>query len=453
MSRLTEFSPRGGRTVATLACAGLVALTACSEPEVVLVGKREPISSVLQTADTADQRVAEISENQSLPFAAPASQTNADWTHGLGTPTYRTLNPALSDAPALAWSNNIGAGDSRKLRITADPVVAGGLIFTLDAASQVTATNLSGQTVWQASVLPSRDKDGEATGGGLAVAGDVLYVTSGFGTLTAFDAASGAVSWAQDLDASATGRPTVFGNLVYLVAGDRTGWAIETETGRIAWQIDATEDVGNVLGGPAPVVVDDVAVFSFGSGELQAVFRRGGLRRWDSSVLGERAGRALSNVDDVTGTPVAANGVIYAGSQAGRTVALDAASGKRIWTAQEGAIDTVLPVGGSVFVVSDRNELLRLSAEDGARIWGTPLPNFVKDSPRRSSRVFANHGPILADGKLVVASGDGQLRFFNPEDGSLLSSVSIPGGATTAPVVAGGVLYLVNTKGQLLAFR
>ena len=33
--------------------------------------------------------------------------------------------------PQLAWSANIGAGDSRKQRITADPVVANGRVFTL----------------------------------------------------------------------------------------------------------------------------------------------------------------------------------------------------------------------------------------------------------------------------------------------------------------------------------
>ena len=93
-------------------------------------------------------------------------------------------------------------------------------------------------------------------------------------------------------------------------------------------------------------MTDGRAVFSFGSGEIQAVFRQGGLRRWDASVLGERQGRALSKVDDVTGRPIAKDGVIYAGNQSGRTVAVNAGSGAPIWTTGEGAIDTVLPVGG-----------------------------------------------------------------------------------------------------------
>jgi len=96
---------------------------------------------------------------------------------------------------------------------------------------------------------------------------------------------------------------------------------------------------------------------------------------------------------------------------------------------------------------------VRLDANDGSRIWGVPLPNFVKSKPKRQSEVYAHHGPVVAGGRVIVASSDGQLRSFDPRDGSLLGTTEIPGGATTAPVVAGGTLYLVSRKGQLHAFR
>ena len=128
-------------------------------------------------------------------------------------------------------------------------------------------------------------------------------------------------------------------------------------------------------------------------------------------------------------------------------------NGKRIWTARDGALNPVWPAGDSVFMISDRNELMRLSAEDGTKIWGEELPFFTKDRPRRQAEIFAHHGPIIAGGNLIVASSDGQLRLFDPASGALRRSVSMPGGATTNPVVAGRTLYVVTTKGQLAAFR
>ena len=116
-------------------------------------------------------------------------------------------------------------------------------------------------------------------------------------------------------------------------------------------------------------------------------------------------------------------------------------------------IGPVWPAGDSVFALTDLNELVRLDAGDGRRIWGTPLPNFIKDRPRRQVRVYAHHGPIIAGGRVIVASSDGQLRSFDPRNGALVGSVEIPGGASTAPVVAGSTLYVVSKSGKLHAFR
>lgn len=427
-------------------------LNACSEAEAILPGDREPVRAVLQDAAPADLQTLPP-ENRSLPIALPQARSNADWTHGIGTPAHRSLHPALAPAPRLIWSARIGKGDSRKQRITAAPVVLDGRIFTLDAGTQVTATSTSGDTLWQRDIRPARAAEGEVTGGGLAVQDDTLFVTSGAGVLTALDVATGTPRWTQALSAAAASSPTVFGGVVYVMAGDNTGWAVDAATGRVRWQVAGTTSVANILGAPTPVVADDLAIFAYGSGDLRAVFRRGGLRRWDASVVGRRAGRALAGVNDVTGAPVIAGDTVYAGNQSGRMVAIDLASGLRKWTVAEGTVDTMYPIGGSVFALSDRNELLRLGADTGARIWGQRLPNFVKRRPNARARIFAHHGPIVAGGLVRVASGDGLLRSFDPTDGTLTDSAQIPSGASTAPIVAEGVLYLVGKNGQLHAFR
>ena len=104
-------------------------------------------------------------------------------------------------------------------------------------------------------------------------------------------------------------------------------------------------------------------------------------------------------------------------------------------------------------LISDRSQLVRLDAADGSVVWAHDLPGFVKDRPGRRGPIFAHYGPILAGGRIVVASNDGYVRFYNPVDGTLLHRVEIAGGATTAPVVAGQTLYVVSTKGNLHAFR
>jgi outer membrane protein assembly factor BamB len=77
----------------------------------------------------------------------------------------------------------------------------------------------------------------------------------------------------------------------------------------------------------------------------------------------------------------------------------------------------------------------------------------LKHGPKKSKEIYAHHGPVLAGGQIVIASNDGLIRLFDSVSGALSASVAVPDGATTSPVVAGGVLYIVSSKGELHAFR
>lgn len=434
-----------------LAVSLVMGLAACEDDDIILPGPREDIRSEeeLLAANVALQ--SEIEGSRAISLPSPSA--NADWQQSHGTAANRTPHPALGPNPQQIWSVNIGAGDGRKERITADPVIGGGQIYTLDSDAQVTALTPNGQVVWTQDVRPLRDDSGDSTGGGLAYSNGNLVVSMGYGEVASLDASTGAIRWRQQLDATGSGNPLVFGNLIYLVAGDDTGWAIEADTGRIAWQLAATPSITNVLGAPAPAVAGGLIVFAFGSGEMIAAFPQGGLRRWAATASGQRLGRATSLISDITGAPVTVGNTIYAGNHSGRIVAFNAGNGERRWTAIEGALDAVWPAGDSIFAVSDRSELLRLDASTGIVIWRTELPGFLRDRRNRREEIVAHHGPVVAGGRVVVTSNDGLIRYFSPQDGSLLATTDIQGGATTAPVFAGGVMYVVSTRGQLHAFR
>jgi len=436
--------------VASIVATGVLA--GCAEREVILPGDRLGVREVLEQTQPGE---AEALGNISAPADLPASSANPAWPQSHVSPSARTSNAALSANLTPIWSTSIGQGDKRRARIITDPVVADGRVFTIDSAGRVSATSTSGEALWSYSLVPLRDDASQALAGGLAHDDGRLYVTSGFGTLSAVDAATGQEIWTQRLQDTATGAPTVFGDLVYVVAGDSTAWAIEAEDGRVRWQSDGLGDTANVAGAAPPAVNDTHVVFSFGSGAVQGAFRQGGLRVWSADIVGTRRGFAIALVDDITGYPVIDGNTVYAGNHSGRVVALNINSGERLWTAQHGALDPVWPAGNSVYLVSDLNELIRLNAEDGTRIWAVDLPGYepVRRPQRRRDSAYVNHGPILAGGRLIVASSDGFLRSFDPTTGDLIGQTEIRGGATTRPVVANGTLYVVSTNGVLHAYR
>ena len=436
--------------VASIVAAGLLA--ACADREVILPGERLGVRDVLQSADETDSSTL---LNQTRVANLPAQTSNAAWAQSHVSPSTRVPHVSLSASLSPVWSTSIGQGDKRRARIITDPVVAGGRVFTIDSDGRVSATSTSGEPLWSFNLAPLRDDPSQALAGGLAYNDGRLFVTSGFGTLSAVDAATGQEIWTQRLQSGATGAPTVFGGLVYVVAGDSTAWAVEEDDGRVRWQSDGLGDVGNVAGAAPPAVTNRHVVFSYGSGAVQAAFRQGGLRLWSADIVGARRGFAIALIDDITGYPVIDGNTVYAGNHSGRLVALNVNSGERIWTAQDGALNPVWPVGGSVYFISDLNELIRLDANDGSQIWSVDLPGYepVRRPQRRRDSAFSNHGPVLAGGRLIVASSDGYIRSFDPTSGELISQTEIRGGATTRPVVADGTLYVVSKKGVLHAFR
>ncbi|MGB1006987.1 MAG: hypothetical protein ACPGVX_07405, partial [Thalassobaculaceae bacterium] len=64
-----------------------------------------------------------------------------------------------------------------------------------------------------------------------------------------------------------------------------------------------------------------------------------------------------------------------------------------------------------------------LTARLACRAFGGVFRSFdaaaVAGAYKRAA-VYAHYGPVLAGGRLVVASSDGVLRFFTPESGALV---------------------------------
>ena len=423
-------------------------LTACGDDELILEGERLDLREGLASNAGAEDSVARA---QPLALASPVVNTN--WSHTNGSASHKIVHPALDRSLARVWSAPIGKGNDRKHRVTADPVVADGRVFTLDSRAFVSAFSTSGATLWTRDLTPSSDNSDDASGGGLAVEGGTLFVTSGFGILTALDAASGATLWAQDLDSVASGAPTAANGVVYAVTRNATGWAIDAQNGRVLWQVVGASSPSGLLGGPAPVVAGPLVVFPFSSGQMLAAVANVGSPAWLASVAGQRPNRSFSRISDLSGDPVADGPRIYAGNHAGRAAAFDSATGQPVWTANEGAVNAPWLAGGSLFFVTDENQLVRLDAATGETIWVRELPFFRRPRISRRKATFAHHGPVLAGGRLILASDDGIMREFDAETGSLIAETELPDGAARNPVVAGGTLYVVTENGQLHAFR
>ncbi|MEM8776302.1 MAG: quinoprotein, partial [Pseudomonadota bacterium] len=131
----------------------LFTLIGCAEKDFILPGERESI------LPEASENTSEFQPgDESIPpLNLPATRANSSWTQGIASSITRTEHPELGAAPRVIWSVGIGSGDGRKNRITADPVVADGRVFTLDSAATVTAISTAGEVLWSRDLTPENE--------------------------------------------------------------------------------------------------------------------------------------------------------------------------------------------------------------------------------------------------------------------------------------------------------
>ena len=439
----------------------LCLLAGCGQKEEILAGYRidieRPLSESTEIVSERDgTTTGSLEVNNSQPgskaLSIPQVVNLTEWTHVNANPQHNPGNLGIDGRLGLLWQRNIGVGSTKRNRIGTSPVFAQNKIFTMDAVSNVRAFNPNGNLIWGNS-LGSDIDDEEASSGGLAFGEGLLFATTGYGVLHVLNPDTGGVVWTQEFEAPAVSSPTVYDGLVYLITLDSKAWALDIRNGRLSWSLESTGGIAVVSGDTSPAVSSDDIILPFPSGEVVSANAKNGNVNWREYISGSRRTNPSATLIGISSSPVIADNHVFVANQSGSTAALSIRNGQARWLASDGSYNPPLPVGDSVFLVTDNFELVRLDAATGQRIWATTLPSFKADKPRRRKEVYAHFGPLLVGGELMVASSDGQIRFYHPETGEVIRSMAIPGGVTSTPIVVNQTMYLKSSNGNLYALN
>jgi len=431
--------------------AAVLVLGGCSEvrdfferaQEDILPGERFSVLTLEKSVE-ADPRLAEI------VLQLPRPYLNVEWPQAGGHASHAMHHLALADNIGRIWRTDVGQGSTPNSRITASPVVAAGIVFTLDADTTVTATRAAdGLVLWRRNLAPAFEEVG-AMGGGLASEAGVLYVSTPYGDLAALDGSNGALIWAQQLGIPIRSAPTVSGSRVYTITVDNRIQALSAATGEVLWTHEGFNEIASLVGGASPAVDGDTIIVSYSSGEIFALRADNGRESWSDSL--SRVGRAaaLVQLNDIRGQLVVDRGTVYVVSHSGRMAAIDMRSGTRLWEQDIPSVDTPWVAGDSLFLVTVDAEVVALSRLDGRVRWVRQLARFAgrgDDDPIQWT------GPILAGDRLIVAASTGDVVTISPYTGRILGSLRLSDGVTIPPIVADGALYILTDGAELVAYR
>jgi len=431
--------------VALSGCGSLDAFNFFEEEEARLSGTRVALRDAnAGSTIRVDAQGAEIS--------LPAPVANADWPQLNGNATRSIGHVAAGDTLSLAWTADVGASSGSSGRIVSPPVAAGGRVFALDAGATVSSYDASsGAQVWSVNLTPDGEDAFDGFGGGVAFDSGRVFVSNGFGDLHALAAGSGEIEWTARLGAPSRAAPVVSNGRVFAVTRNNEIIAVNASSGKELWREQGLEQSAGILGGAAPAATGDLVVVPFSSGELNAYAAGSGRIGWIDDLTGSQGASGLSVLNDVSSDPVLSGGNVFAASQSGRFVAVDVRSGERLWTLNIGGLQAPFVAGNTVFFVSNLGVLVAIEKETGGVIWTSELGGFRDPGSREDPITWA--GPILAGGKLLLTSDLGKLVSVDPSNGNVLGEVDLPGGATNAPIVAGGTVYVLTDGATLAAYR
>ncbi len=409
-----------------------------------VLGERVPIL-MSENDITSDKSLA------SVDVLVPEGVVNEDWTQPGGNAAKSMGSLALSASPSQVWSKQV-AKTSKRERLAASPVIAGGKLFVMDTDGVVHAMSADGGSpLWTAATVKAEGNKTARFGGGVSVSGEHLFATNGLGDVVALNVADGTELWRKRPGGPLRGAPTLANDNLYVVTQDNQLFAMKQENGDVSWTASASLETQGVFGVAAPASAQGTLVAGFSSGELNAYRYENGRQLWSDVLARSSMTTSVSSLSDIDAEPVIDQGRVYAVGQGGRMVAMDIATGNRMWEQNIAGISTPWVAGEWLFVVTDDARLLCLSRTSGKVRWISQLKLYK--NAKKPKNPYSWVGPVLAGGKLILGNTRGELVFVSPTDGSISSTINLKDPISLQPVVVNNTLYVLDDKGRLTAFR
>jgi outer membrane protein assembly factor BamB len=174
------------------------------------------------------------------------------------------------------------------------------------------------------------------------------------------------------------------------------------------------------------------------------------IRLHDRKVLWERVTHPnLSGPPTEVTAPTYHRGLVFFAFMDGNLVAVDAATGKPVWTRNlhSHLESSPMAVAGTLYIGSDKTNLIALRASDGKVRWQFNSPAAIKASP------------TFHDERLYVADYEGGMFCLEAESGKPIwrtNTTEAPpfgdGGFYSSPAIAFGRVYAGRNDGTVFAF-
>lgn len=399
--------------------------------------------------DTLQADPSLVSEIVTLP---EARELTDGWPQAGSRASKAVGNIAVASELDVAWRADVGNGSDRKSALTTPPVASADTVYTIDSRQMIVATDANnGRRKWSETLESGNRRDGTGIGSGIGLEGNTLVIASAYGFVMAMDATTGAELWRTSTEAPMTGSPTIKDGRVFVSSNNNEVLALDLATGDTLWSDQAIAETARVLGSPSPAAVEDIVVAPYSSGEVIAYLASNGRRLWSEALASVGQFTPISSINDIGARPILGGGLVFAASQSGVLAAIDGRTGNRVWQQPIGTIQAPALAGEYLFVVGVDAELACIKAGTGQVVWVRELERYKNTKKQKGRITYA--GPVIANGRILVASSKGELIAFDPQSGDETDRLKLGDPVYIEPIAVQDKLLVLTDDARLIAIR
>lgn len=332
------------------------------------------------------------------------------------------------------WTASVGGG-GKKMRLGLGLAAVGDRLYAAGPDGDVAAFDRkTGRQVWR--VETKLDFTG-----GTGASAEVVAVGSANGVVVALSAADGAQRWRATVNGEVLSAPAVAATEVVVRTVDGKLRGLDIETGRELWLAEQQIPRLTLRGAAAPVVSGEYAITGFDNGRVMAVNLTDGATVWDTSVSPPQGRTELERLNDIDAAVKVMDREVFVVGFQGRAAMLALDSGQIWWTQDISSYRAPDVDDTQMYVSTSSGELVALTRRTGTEVW------------RNESLKFRGlSAPTVVGDYVTVTDLDGYVHWFDRATGAAAGRGKAGGGRVTNPPLAvGGVLYLMNDKGEIHA--
>ena len=335
-----------------------------------------------------------------------------------------------------AWSASVG-GTRKPLRLGLDVAVEGDRVYSAGRGGDVAAFDLAtGRRLWSRRLKA-------ALAGGPGADPQMVVVGSSAGDVFALRAADGAVLWHVNIAGEILAAAAVTPRLVVVRAVDGKLHALAAESGHELWQVQQPVPSLSLRGTSKPTIVGEVAICGFDNGKVVAANLSDGSSAWETVITPPHGSNEIERLNDVDATPRVEGSDVYVAQFQGKVAKLALESGQIWWSHEMSSYRGMAIDGDDIYVATADGEIVAMRGSSGIVLW-------KQDALMRRALT----APAVSGNAIVVGDYQGFVHWLDVKTGAVIGRARAGKHAILAtPVAAGGLLLVVNDRGDITAFR